>query len=469
MASKLGTARAVAGLLGATALSLSAPVAMAADAELQRRIDEMRQRMQQIDDQLQAAGEELDSANRRVGEQSLLIEQSGLAETRGASSGLPGFLSEITIDGNVAATYFYNLNDPNDATYGGLQDSNTGINGAFYPLTPDHNSFALQQVWLDIARPATEEQRAGFLFEPVLGKVGQLNNVGGISNRDRRDDTGLYISQAYVEYLAPIGDGLRIQAGKYITWIGLEMPNSLLNWNITLGSVYQLLEPLDHIGVQAIYEFGDSGFEAALGGVNGYSPDDPDRNDGKSVLGHVGWSNDTVTASVNGMWGAENEGDDGSELGVLNANLTVQATDRLAFWVNGDYLWQDEDYDPAVWGIAAAGRFEFTERTGLSVRGEYVADVNEFLGFGGFDANGDFLLPDESLAAPTGVAIWGITATLHHHLTDHLMLRGEVRYDRVYKDDTDDDEFFRDSGEFSDDQIVLGAEVIYSFSKLGGE
>ena len=74
----------------------------------------MQQRMQQMEDKLQATNDQLDTANQRVEEQSQLIESSGLAETRGASNGLPGFLGQITVGGWVAASYLYNVNDPNE-------------------------------------------------------------------------------------------------------------------------------------------------------------------------------------------------------------------------------------------------------------------------------------------------------------------------------------------------------------------
>jgi hypothetical protein len=420
--------------------------------------------MQQLDDQIEATSDQLDAANQRVEEQSQVIEDAGLAQTRGSSSGLPGLLGEITIGGSVSATYFYNLNDPQDADNDGLQNTNSGINGPFYfyPLHPDHNSFAFQGLWLEIERPIDEEHRGGFMFETAWGKDGQLNNVGGISNRDNRDDTGLYLSQGYAQYLAPIGDGLTFKMGKFGTPIGNEMANNLYNWNITHGNVYQLLEPLDHIGIIAEYSFGDTGFDASLGGVNGFFPDDPDINDAKSILGHLGWENDSLSVGVNGMWGGETEGFDGDELGIVNGVVTWQPTERLGFWVNGDYLWQDDTSGDA-WGVAAAGRFGITDRTGIALRGEYVADSDQFLGLVGFDGT------DPDLLVTTGIEVWGITATLDHLLTDHLMIRGEVRYDNIDKDDTDNDEFFEDSDDFSEDQIVLGAQVIYNFTKFGGE
>lgn len=457
----------------ALALAAGAPsIASATSPEIERQIREAQERMQRLDDELQAASDQLEAATQRVEEQTQLIEGSGLVQSRGATSGLPGILGEITIGGSVSATYFYNLNDPNDAENGGLGNTNSGINGPsyFYPLHPDHNSFAFQALWLEIEREISEEKRGGFVFETAWGKTGQLNNLGGIGNRctggcANSDDTGLYLSQGYVQYLAPIGDGVTFKMGKFGTTIGYEVANSVYNWNITQGNVYQLLEPLDHIGIIAEYTFGDSGFDASLGGVNGFFPNDPDHNDAKSILGHVGWSNDSLSVGVNGIWGGETAGFDGDELGVVNGVVTWDATDRLSFWLNGDYMWADDTSGDA-WGIAAAGRFGITDRTGIALRGEYVADSDDFYGLGGFDPT-DPSNPDALVA--TGFEIWGITATLDHLLTDHLMIRGEVRYDNIDKDDTDNAEFLEDSSEFDNDQIVLGVEAIYNFTEFGGE
>jgi hypothetical protein len=463
--------RAIATVLGFTLVVVAQP-SRAADADVERQMREMQTRMQQMEDKLQAASDELDSANQRVDEQAQLIEKAGLRNTRGSSNGLPGFLGEITIGGWVQASYLYSINDPNDSDFddglgpdpgdGGLGGTLSGANGALYPYTPDHNSFALDQVWFEIERPVSEEHRAGFRFEPVYGKTAAM--IGGPSNRRDgiRDDTALYIFSGYVQYLAPIGDGLTFKMGKFGTPIGNEYAQAIYNWNITHGNVFQLLEPLDHIGITAEYEFGDSGFDAMVGGVNGFFPDDPDRNDAKSVIGHVGWSNDTISFGVNGIYGSENQGHDGGESGVVNGVLNVELSDRLAFWINGDYAWLQES-DQAAWGVASAIRFGITDRTGIALRGEYVADVDDYLGFAGFD--------DETGAITgfNGVEIWSATATIDHLLTDNLKVRAEVRYDTINKDDTDNAEFFEDSNELDDDQVVVGADVIYNFNKFGGE
>ncbi len=170
--------------------------------------------------------------------------------------------------------------------------------------------------------------------------------------------------------------------------------------------------------------FGDSGFDAKLGAVNGYLANDPDNNESKSILGHVGWENDLLSIGLNGIWGNEQ---------------------------------------------TASSKNSFTDRTSLALRAEYATDSDNFFGFVGFDPNGDIRGPDGRTLALTDISVWGITATLDHLLTDHLKIRGEVRYDDITKKDTSDGEFFEHSSGFSDNQVVIGAEVIYNFNAWGSD
>jgi hypothetical protein len=478
-------------------LAFSPSLAAAADADVEQQLQQMQNRMQQMEDKLQATSDQLDSANERVDEQSQLIEQSGLAETRGASSGLPGFLGQITVGGWVAASYFWNINHPTSETnYGvngyqyptgdGMGGTNQGINGAFYPLHPDHNSFALDQVWFEVERPIDEENRAGFRLDTVYGKTGALLNGGGPNNRySNNDDSSIYINQGYVQYLAPVGDGLTFKAGKFSTPFGYEVAGTIYNQNITRGNVWNLLEPIDHIGLTAGYAFGDSGFDVMGGVVNGFTPNDPDNNESKSIIGHLGWANETLSVAANGIYGNENTASSENARTVLNGVVKFNPTDRLALYVNGDYATMANDGNAKAWGVATGGRFGITDRTGVSLRGEYVADNGNYLGFcslpnsdfvyGSDDGCGSF--DSNEFAVESDVKIFGVTATVDHLLTDQLMVRGEVRWDNVrHSGNTSNGEFFNGSLDYSEsdyglksNQVVLGAEVVYNFNKFGGE
>lgn len=460
---------------------------LAEQAPIAAELDAMQARLQQMERELAASSARLEAAGERIEEQGHLLEIAGTEPGRGASSGLGCLVCDWTIGGWVSASYFWNIGDPQDNEAGDFVDGggvgylNQGINGVFYPYHPDHNSFALDQLWFEVEKEISEENRAGFATSIGYGKTAAM--IGGPSNRDSvRDDTAIYILEAYVQYMAPLGDGLTFKMGKFGTTIGNEYAQTIYNWNITHGSVFNLLEPLDHIGILASYEFGETGFDAAIGGVNGFFPDDPDINDQKSILWHLGWANDTFSAGVNGIYGSEERGFDGDQTGVVNLVLTFDPSERLGFWINSDFNWAD-DGDAMAWGVAAAGRFGFTDQTAIALRGEYVTDIDRFLGMCGFGS--EFVDPSSSQSCDsdavsnfviTGVDIYGVTATLSHLLTDHLMIRGEVRWDHISKDNTDNGEFFSDDFDandedlgLEDDQIVVGIEAVYNFNAFGGE
>src|SRR5262245_8205955 len=94
-------------------LLLAPSLATATEPDVQRKLEVMRDRMREIEDQLRATTDEYESTAKRIDEQSAVIEEAGLAETRGASSGLPGFIIEMNLGGWVAGSYFWNWKDPN--------------------------------------------------------------------------------------------------------------------------------------------------------------------------------------------------------------------------------------------------------------------------------------------------------------------------------------------------------------------
>jgi hypothetical protein len=151
----------------------------------------------------------------------------------------------------------------------------------------------------------------------------------------------------------------------------------------------------------------------------------------------------------------------------------------------------EEPDDPMGWGLSLAGRYGITERTGIALRAEYVEDQDGFFGFSQAGINDAAGL---GVVVPAEVRIFGITATLDHLLTDHLMVRAEARWDYMQSMERltnggdqiaspfgfvpesffnfDDGEFFENSNyvdNLDDDQIVVGFEVIYNFNKFGGQ
>ncbi len=463
----------------AAALAIGLWVAPGAGADqVEEQLQQMQERLGQLEDRLQATTDRLEAANQRAEQQQELIERAGIADGTGATSGLASFLETLEVGGWVNASYWYNTNDPDNNN---LDDfPNTGLFGTSNPFNPDHNTFSLDQLWFELERPVDESHRAGFRTDITFGKLGGF--LGGSSRVGiAGEERDLYVHQGYVQYLAPIGSGVHFKAGKFATLIGYEVIQAPYNNQISRGLVWNLLQPIDHVGVMASIE--RSGWDASVGYVNGFSPVDPDTNDGKSVLGRIGYTGENYSIAVAGIHGAEAAGDEHPKLSVVDLIVTWDPHERLSLWANGDFLRADPDTlsefvrgdargDAHAWGAAVGGRIAITDRTGFSVRGEYVRDDGAV--FTGLFTDSRSLIDagalDDfpSVADPIDATIWSATGTIDHKLTDNLIVRGEVRWDRGRLDDVRDNLFLDDSGsslEFlDDDQLLVGVDVTYLFN-----
>jgi len=113
-----------------------------------------------------------------------------------------------------------------------------------------------------------------------------------------------------------------------------------------------------------------------------------------------------------------------------------------------------------------AGRYGFTERTGFSLRGDFVRDEDGFVLFNGRFGG----LRNAPSNVPELDSVWSVTGTLDHLLTDQLMIRAEARWDLVNIDGASDDVFAEDNDYYDeDDQITLFLEVVYNFNKFIGD
>jgi hypothetical protein len=435
--------------------------------------------MLQMEERLQATQDQLEATEVKAEQQQELIEQAGLASGDQAESGLSAFLDTVEIGGWVAASYLWNGNDPDKSR--SQAGDNPGADALGYPFHPDHNSFSLDQLWFVMNKPATVESRGGFHAEIVFGKTAGFlpgGNGSGLGN-----DNDLYV-MGYAEYLTPWGP--KFKAGKFWTPIGAEVAAAPMNLNITRGFLYNLFQPIDHEGIMVEQTF-DSGFEYGLGLVNSAgvggsagSSNNPDNNRSKTGLAHIGWSGEQFSVGLNGVYGNEFAGNDGDQTYLIDAVATWDPTEKFTAWINADFLATqlDSAVVPAgqsasgtfkAWGAAVAGRYAITERLGFSMRGEVINDHDGII----FGRNNPPAPPPNSgcvgclLTRQRGSDAYSVTGTADYSLTDHLMVRAEVRWDTVDIDGLPDDEFIGGNTNapiFSkDDQWVSAVEVIYNF------
>jgi len=356
--------------MAACMLMIGAPSAIADDVS--DELAEMRALVEQLKGQVDAQSEQIEHQGEVIREARL--ERAEQGDSRFGASGITAFLQRLEVEGHVAGSYFWNFNDPGHTNMvggpGGIgpisfAGGNTGISGNAYPFHSNHNSFQVDQVWFGIEHPVDEENRAGFRFDLLYGTTAcWLGNAvplrcgfPGIAGFE--DNTSqYYVNQAYVQYLAPItSNGILIKAGKWNTLVGAEVANTTANFNITRGLVYTILQPVDHVGVLASTDIGETGFSGAFGVMNddisGFAGtgSDPDRNDAKSLVAQIGWAGETISVANTLLWGPSVPFSDNHANGLYDLVVTWDPNEKISTWLNFDYAWnKPSGQDQHAWG-----------------------------------------------------------------------------------------------------------------------
>ena len=216
----------------------------------------------------------------------------------------------VHIHGLVDTTYEYNLNDPN--TSGGSKGGSNAVStgGRLNQLRVfdiNANSFNLEQFNLHLDR--TAEGGVGFVMDLNFGQVA---NVLRASTRNSNlnpaatSNDVIDLTQGYLTYTVPVGTGINLEAGRFVTLLGEEIiPTwNANNFNISRDFIFGFGVPFTHTGIRAQYAFNPA-VSATLGVNNGWD-DIADNNDGKTVEGQLNLTPTSTTSFVfNGIYGPE--------------------------------------------------------------------------------------------------------------------------------------------------------------------
>ena len=225
--------------------------------------------------------------------------------------------------------------------------------------------------------------------------------------------TSSLLQQAYLTVVIPVGSGLTIDAGKFVTSMGYEVIESKDNSNYSRSLLFAWAIPYYHTGVRIGYPFSTT-FAATLDIVNGWNSL-IDNNNSKSIgltLGYTPFSSTSVILNLIGghenltpiEYGARN---------VVDLVATHQLTDALSLGLNVDYGEAQTYHGLMIWkGAAIYGRCALTDKSAFAVRGEIFDDPQGYaLGLG----------PKSDVKEVTG--------TYEYKFADALILRGELRDD----------------------------------------
>jgi hypothetical protein len=298
---------------------------------------------------------------------------------------------------------------------------------------------------LVVQRPVTASGRLGFRSDLTTG--GSIPLVTAASGMFRDAETGeatpgtFDVQQIFASYLAPLGSGLRIDAGKFTSHLGAEVIEGYDGYgdNYTRGFLFGYGEPGTLTGVRAGYTFNDQ-VSALVSISNGWDRVQ-DNNSGKTIGAQLAITpRDTLLVFVNYLGGPERSGSDLRHLTEVMAIAKPTASTTLT--MSYDFAHDANAVEPgidATWqGASAIAAFALGDTYGVAVRGEVFAD------------------PD---GVRTGAAqtVAGVTVTPSINANQHLVLRSDLRLDRSTQ------QVFETRGGYARQQFTIAVNAIIVF------
>jgi putative OmpL-like beta-barrel porin-2 len=312
-------------------------------------------------------------------------------------------------------------------------------NALFRNFDTKHNQFAfsMAQVW--IAKPASADSRTGFKVKFNFGPASTLVNAYEPGENEFIQN----VEEGYLSYLAPLGKGLQIDVGKFVTQHGAEVIEAKDDWNYSRSLLFALAIPYYHSGVRLTYPL--NGKVTVMGTiVNGWN-NVVENNSGKTLGAQIAVKPIPALSIVqNYMAGPEqtSNNDDWRQLSDTIATWTV--TPAFSVMANYDYGKDTAAGVPVHWqGIAGYAKLQARKWLAVSPRFEWYDDPSGF-----------------TTGAPQ--TLKEVTGTFELKPSDALVWRIEYRHDF-----SDSPVFETGSGAFKKTQSSIGFGVLYSFSTKG--
>jgi hypothetical protein len=410
--------------------------------ELKRMIEQNSQRNEALMNKIEQM--ESEKAVNQLKVEEFMVKQEGKDQK------IDGFLSFFdTID-----LGFYV-----DTTYQYVFDRGATSDLQLRSLYPDNQQFAINAFTISVSKTPTLEggimDLLGFRADILFGEQAPLLSSNGLES----DVVDPY--QAYLQFLAPVGTGLNVYAGRFVTLAGYEVIEARSNPNITRSILFGFAIPFTHTGIRSDYTAGPLTFTAGLN--NGWDQV-KDANGNATIESQIAFSHSGGVISdswfgVTGYFGRE-PGDIGfAETNgwreLITAVGTITFNDWLTFIVDADFGWQQDiifnelgsEEGVSWWGIAGYVVLDVHPAINLALRGEYFDDED---GFRTGTAQKLFELTPTISVKPFKGLIAG------NRFVDNFEARVEFRWDH-----SDVRYFEKEDSGFEKDQYDIMAQLLY--------
>jgi hypothetical protein len=348
----------------------------------------------------------------------------------------------ISIGGYLDSSYTWSSNHPNNPS---------NISGRYFDK--DHNKIVFNNFHLMVDKPE-KDWGVGFRVSGDFGRYGELLREATLWGKTLHKEPSVELREAFLTTTIPIGEGIGVKGGLFVTPLGTEILNApgAYNDNISRSFAFNFGIPIRHLGMMFSYPFAKT-LTASAGLTTGW--DNPrDNNSAPSVIGGVNFTPmDSFALASNIIYGPEQTHNDGRPRVTWSTVATIKPADPLTLLLEYTLGVEDQALTPtrpqdSYWhALAAIASYGWTERFATALRGEVFFDNQAARTFGLSAVN-----------TVTNATLAEITVTGSYKFTKMLIGRLEFRQDwanhGVYK---------KGSSNADSNQTTLGAQLLYTF------
>jgi hypothetical protein len=346
----------------------------------------------------------------------------------------------VSLGGFLDTSYTWSSNHPR-------RPSN--ISGRYFDK--DHNKVVFNYFHLFVEKPE-KDWGVGFRVSGDFGRGGELLREATLWGNRLQDEPSAELREAYLTTTIPVGAGIGIKGGLFVTTLGTEiLPNpGAYNDNISRSFLFNFAIPLRHLGVLFSYPVHKI-LSLNAGVVTGW--DNPNDNNGQpsAMWGFSLTPADQFGVVSSFIYGPEQFHNSGNKRFTMSHVATIKPFDPLAVILEYTYGHEEKaslgGTRDAMWhGVAGIVSYGWTDRFSTALRGEVFKDSD------GARLAGNFFgtHADQTLAE--------ITLTGSYKFTKMFLGRLEARQDWA------DERFYKRGRANADkNQTTFAAQLIYAF------